>query len=309
MISTSSETLTARGQLLRQLRSFFESRGFLEVSTPCLTADAIVDRFIQPFAIEDDSLPQEKMFLHTSPELAMKRLLVAGMEAIYQVSPVFRRGDRGAWHNVEFSMLEYYRVNDDWETGMSLLNELARETLERGDAEIISYRDLFLREVGFDPFTIAEAKLRFIADDLQIVYPESLRDDKELWIDLIFAEAIQPKLSQPVIVHSFPLWQAQLARCKNGVAQRFELYASGIELANGYSELTDAAEHRARLEHVNTMRLHDGYDALPQRFFLEAMQHGLPKSSGCAVGIDRLLAVKLGATSLDEILPFPIEKS
>ncbi|MGL4942107.1 MAG: EF-P lysine aminoacylase EpmA [Thermoguttaceae bacterium] len=304
-------TLSARAAMLRTIRGFFDDRNFVEVTTPCLTADAIADRFIEPLVVCDDSLPAETMYLHTSPELAMKRLLVAGMTAIYQIAPVFRRGDRGKWHNVEFSMLEYYRTGDGANEGIQLLDELVETVLQRGPVEKISYREMWMQTVGIDPFVTSESALRDVADAMLVHYPASIRDDKEMWLDIIFAERIEPDLGcgRPVIVHSFPPWQSQLAQCANGVAERFELYADGIELANGYAELTDAAEHRARLERTNTLRMLDGHAPLPQPHFSRAMEQGLPPSSGCAVGLDRLLAVKLGAKSIDDVIAFTIEES
>ncbi|HBT76877.1 MAG TPA: EF-P lysine aminoacylase GenX [Planctomycetaceae bacterium] len=324
--------LRRRATLLRQIRSYFDEQGFLEVQTPCLSSDSIADRFIDPLMVVDAGLPgsimrattpsiaRPPMMLHTSPELAMKRLLSLGMEAIYQIGPVFRRGDRGAFHNVEFTMLEWYRVGDTYESGMRFLSDFVEAVLGRGPAEERCFGQLFECETGIDPHAAETGRLKRCASKRGLAYPESFPDvegstdptDVEPWIDFLFAELIQPYLGgeSPVLVRDYPVWQHQMANIDGGVARRFELFVDGMELANGYDELNDPAELRRRNRAVNAMRTAAGRIPLPQEHFLKAMDEcGLPPCCGCAFGVDRLLMILCGARTIDEVIAFPIEEA
>ncbi|MBR4832723.1 MAG: EF-P lysine aminoacylase GenX [Thermoguttaceae bacterium] len=359
------ENLRRRAVLYRTIRRFFDGLGFVETTTPFLSRDSVVDRFVEPISVrvpfcwsEKDGFAARRFadaetsrkqattfYLQTSPEFAMKRLVAAGMDAIYQIAPACRRGDRGTWHNVEFSMLEWYRRGDDYRAGRRLLGELAlgvatdffaetgleakrwatRPVVER------TFADVFEEKTGIHPHWTTSGELREFADRERIAYPESFvggengesGEDgatKDDWLDLIFAEIVQPTLGgdAATIVYDYPASQSQLARTRReidartgksfDVTERFELFVEGIELANGYNELLDANVLRTRIAETSEERRRDGSGELPRESrLLQAMEAGLPACSGCALGVDRFLAVLLGAKSLDETLAFPIE--
>ena len=312
--------MRVRARLLRTLREFFDSRGFLEVETPLLSADTVVDRSLDPFWVENDA-SQRRLWLQTSPEFAMKRLLAADGRAIYQITRAFRREEHGDLHNPEFTIVEWYRVGDGLEEGMSLLSELAQAALGRGQAETISYREAFLRHVGIDPHTADADTLRKAVTKNGIQTPASLdASDRDGWLDLLLVECVQPHLGNaaPAILYNYPATQAALARIRvdgqdeqqTAVAERFELYVDGIELANGYHELTDADELRRRNAETNRKRLADGKEKLPEDSrLLAAMDAGLPASTGVALGFDRLAMIAAGASSIAEVMSFPIDRA
>lgn len=312
--------LRRRALLLRTVRQFFDDRGFLEVDTPAISADTVVDRHIEPFSTgvpAEVGKPPRRLWLQTSPEFAMKRLLAAGTEAIYQICHVFRLGECGPRHNPEFTMVEWYRRGDDYEHGMSLLAELAAHLFGPGTIERITYAEAFARHVGLDPHRAEIAELREAARRREIAWPESMdeSDDRDAWLDLLLTECVQPHLGvgRPAIVYDYPASQCALARVRADdppVAERFELFAEGIELANGYHELCDPAELRRRNEQVNRRRRADGKDALPERSrLLCAMEAGLPECTGVALGFDRLLMVLCQAASIDEVIAFPFDRA
>lgn len=303
-----------RAELLRRARAFFDSRGFLEVETPLLSADTVVDRHLDPFAVEVGG--GRRYWLQTSPEFGMKRLLVAGGEAIYQITRVFRREELGPLHNPEFTMVEWYRTGQDMAGGMQLLSDLAESLLARGPAERLSYAEAFQRYVGLDPHTATLAELRAAAPARGVIAPESLRaDDRDGWLDILLVELVQPHLGldRPAIVYDYPAGQAALAQVRPGpppVAERFELYVSGIELANGYHELLDPAVLRRRNAENNRLRQADGKEPLPEESrLLAAMESGLPSSVGAALGFDRVVMLAAGAKRLEEVIAFPFNRA
>jgi lysyl-tRNA synthetase class 2 len=355
------ENLRLRAALYRTIRAFFDNLGFVETTTPFLSRDTVVDRFVEPISVqvplcwlEKDGFVERRFgepetarreattfYLQTSPEFAMKRLVAAGMDAIYQLAPACRRGDRGAWHNVEFTMLEWYRRGDDYRAGRRLLAELALGVANQFFAETglepkrwaknavveRTFADVFEEKTGLNPHWATCADLRDFADRAKIAYPDSyLAEDaengatKDDWLDLIFAEVAQPELGvdAATIVCDYPASQSQLAKTRQefdaerqktfDVTERFELYVDGVELANGYHELLDATVLRARIEATGEERRRDGSGELPRESrLLQAMEAGLPACSGCALGVDRFFATLIGAKSLDETLAFPIE--
>lgn len=319
--TASWDTLALRAKLLRRIRHFFDARGFLEVETPLLSADTVVDRHLDPLRVTLFDDPREPnagrtMWLQTSPEFAMKRLLAAGATAIYQITRAFRGGERGRLHNPEFTMVEWYRAGDGYLEGMQLLEELAETILERGSAERISYREAFQQHAGVDPHTAPVDSLEQSARQRGVAIPDGLaRDDRDAWLNLLLAESVEPHLGRerPTILYDYPATQAALARVRDEdppVAERFELYVRGIELANGYHELLDPATLRERNANVNLQRAADGKYTLPEDSrLLAAMDHGMPPCTGVALGFDRLVMIAAGAHSIDEVLPFPIERA
>lgn len=312
--TASWQNLRLRASLLRRLREFFHDRGFLEVETPVLSADTVVDRHLDPFSLDAGPVGgrSRTLWLQTSPEFAMKRLLAAGAEAIYQVSRVFRRDEQGPLHNPEFTLVEWYRRGDDFRGGMQLASDLCETLLDRGPAELLSYALAFQRYAGLDPHAADMETLIAAARQCGPPPPQSMaQDDRDGWLDWLLTERVQAHLGieRPVLLHDFPAGQAALARIRAGeppLAERFELYASGWELANGYQELLDAGELRRRNARANELRRRDGKAALPEESrLLAAMQQGLPPTVGCALGFDRLVMLAAGASSIDEVIAFP----
>lgn len=286
------KTLQDRARVLRKIREFFDSRGFMEVQTPCLSRDVVVDRYIEPLSV-NIRLPDgvETFWLQTSPEFAMKRLLAAGAPAIYQIGPVFRSDETGNHHNIEFTMLEWYRTGDDYLQGMQLLDEFAQTVIGCPPAERLSYRDAFKRFANIDPF-------------------DGCFEDEQLI--LLMAEKVEPGLATlpSVIVFDWPVGQAALAKIRTNneghpVAERFELFVQGVELANGYHELSNADELRERNIRINELRAMDGKPRLPvDSRLLSAMTSGLPPACGVAVGIDRVVMLVLKQKTIREVIAF-----
>jgi lysyl-tRNA synthetase class 2 len=322
----SAATLERRAEIIWQLREFFHRRGFAEVHTPTLSADTVVDRYIDPIVVPGASLgcaqaEAQCYFLQTSPEFCMKRLLAAGMRAIYQLGPAYRAGERGQFHNPEFTMLEWYRVGETFAEAIAFLGELTTAVLSQHRAsapatEVLSYQEVFQRALDLDVLAcsldelraaVAQAGLRLGSN-----WQEQSRDD---WLNLLFAECVQPGLGheRPVIVTHYPRTQAALAAINADdarTAERYELFIDGIELANGYHELLDAEELTVRSERVLQDRRADRKLDLPLSNRLQkAMQAGMPAACGCALGVDRLVMVALGIESIDGVIAFPIERA
>jgi elongation factor P--(R)-beta-lysine ligase len=318
--TASWDRLRLRAELLARTRVFFKERGFLEVETPLLSADTVVDRYLDPLSVilpHDSRRPEigRKLWLQTSPEFAMKRLMVAGGEAIYQIARAFRAGEVGAMHNPEFTIVEWYRRGDTMADGMQLLSDLAEALLGLGPAERISYAQAFQTHAGIDPLQATLAELAELAVRHDISVSESFaRGDRDNWLNLILAHAIEPHLGQarPTILHHYPASQAALAQADGNppAAERFELYVRGVELANGYHELVDPRVLRRRQHDANQSRLAEGKPPLPEESrLLAAMEHGLPPCSGAALGFDRAVMLASGAASLAEVIAFPIDRA
>lgn len=314
--TASLSALRTRSEIVWKLRSCFHDLGFQEVHTPVLSRDTVVDRHLHPISVPAASLeldvdPVTSYFLQTSPEFAMKRLLAAGVSAMYQIGPAFRSGERGSLHNPEFTMVEWYRTGDDLAAGIALLSQLVA-VIGRTQPVVASYRSVFLQHAGCDPLDDSLAELAACGAGCAGVNTD-WTDDRDEWLNLIFSAKVQPELGHetPSIVTHYPSSQSALARiCPSDprTAERFELFIDGVELANGYHELIDADELLARNTHVNDQRLNDGRPALPQESqLLQAMRDGLPECSGCALGLDRLVMIATQADSIDQVLAFPVE--
>ena len=313
--------LQQRARLLQRLRSFFHERDFLEVETPILSVDCVIDRHLEPLPVQLVTDPHQAdtgstYWLQTSPEFAMKRLLAAGATSIYQVTHAFRGAESGRLHNPEFTMVEWYRVGDDQQAGMELLADFCETMLPFGRPQFISYHDAFQEHLGINPHTAEIRQLRQAAIAKQINTPDTMgNSDRNEWLNLLLAESIEAHLgvARPTILYDYPVEQAALAKIRPGnpaVAERFELYARGIELANGYHELQDAEELVQRNKIVNQQRRNDGKHSLPSdSHLLAAMRHGLPSCAGVALGFDRLAMISMGATSINEVLTFPIDRA
>ena len=315
--------LRQRAALLQHVRSFFDARDFLEVETPLLSHDTVVDRHLDPFAtrhVPDPTRPGQgtELFLQTSPEFGMKRLLAAGAGAIYQITRSFRNGERGPLHNPEFTILEWYRPGDDYQQGMQLLADLAKELSGAATIARLTYHQVFQEHYQLAPHTAPLEELQLAATRAGLHPPASLGADRDGWLDFLLTERIQPRLGleAPVILCDYPASQAALAQTRFDraldcqIAERFELYWRGIELANGYHELLDPAVLRARNAANNALRVSDGKPALPDESrLLAAMEQGLPACSGCALGLDRLLMLRSGSATIEQVLAFPLERA
>ena len=308
------ESLRARAALLEKIRTFFKARLLLEVETPLLCSSGITDPSIEPLTVETGASANAPRYLQTSPEYAMKRLLASGSGPIFQICKAFRDGEAGPRHNPEFSLLEWYRPGFDHHQLMGEVAELVCECLGPQSVQRFSYRDLFLRYLKLDPFASTLSELENVArSQLDVGFSSS---DRDLWLDLIMSHLIEPELANQglVFVFDYPASQAALSciSSENGVdvGQRFELYVNGVELANGYRELTDAVEQRARFIADNDKRRQRGQPERPlDEFLLAAMEDGLPPCSGVALGIDRLLMLITGASDIRSVLAFDWSRS
>lgn len=315
--SAPHEVLRARARMLGRIRGFFADAGVTEVETPVVSRAATTDPVLQSLRtgwLGAGARPQT-LYLHTSPELPMKRLLAAGSGPIYQTCKVFRDGERGRLHHPEFSILEWYRPGVGYRELMAEVADLVRHALDRPGlvVEFLSYRELFLTYVGLDPLRANMRALQRAAEDVPAVEDLSLKPDG--WLDLLLSHFIEPELGRDCMtfIYDYPPSQAALARIRadtDPVAERFELYLEGIELANGFQELTDAAEQRRRFTADLKERGAARLDRLPiDEEFLAALEAGMPETSGVALGLDRLLMIATGSCHIDEVLAFPVERA
>ncbi|MBS0194039.1 MAG: EF-P lysine aminoacylase GenX [Proteobacteria bacterium] len=315
--TASTAALRLRAQLNATIRDFFARRGVLEVETPILSqagnTDPHIESFRTPFEGHRDAGSRER-WLRTSPEYPLKRLLAAGVGDCYELGRVFRNGEAGRRHNPEFTLLEWYRVGWDHRQLMRETADLALAALalvgRNARVRETTYRLLFLDALGIDPLTADVTALQAPLDG-SVLDPGGLeRDD---WLDLLLTHRIQPHLSayELLLVYDYPASQCALARIRADdppVAERFELYLGSVELANGYHELTDAAEQRARFERDRARRAQRG-EVLPplDENLLAALDANLPDCAGVALGVDRLLAAMLGVDALADVLAFTFD--
>jgi lysyl-tRNA synthetase class 2 len=310
--------LQARARMLAAIRGHFAAAGVMEVETPLLAQAGGTDPALEPLRTRytgPGAAAGRTLFLQTSPEFAMKRLLAAGSGAIYQVCKAFRDGEAGPLHNPEFSLLEWYRPGWDASALIDEVAQVARLALERPDLPIERwpYAEVFREATGLDPLRAGVGDLAECAAGYGL-HPDLSGLDRDAWLDLLWSHRVQPGLGPDALcfVTDYPASQAALARLNpDGLsAARFELFHRGIELANGFHELTDAAEQGARFEADNCRRRALGLPPIPiDRRLLQAMEEGgLPDCAGVAVGLDRLLMLRLGRDSLDQVLAFSLAR-
>ncbi|MEZ5568289.1 MAG: EF-P lysine aminoacylase EpmA [Halioglobus sp.] len=298
-----------RARLVAQIREFFFARDVLEVDTPLLCSSGVTDPALEPLLVERGESLTGPRYLQTSPEYAMKRLLAAFGVPVYQIAKAFRDGEAGRRHNPEFTLLEWYRPGFDHHQLMAEVAALVMHCIGERPLHTVSYRELFHIELGIDPMTADVTRLASCAREH--IDAGDINGDRDLWLDLLMSHVIEPRLAGRGLcfVYDYPASQAALARIERSedvmVGQRFELYVDGLELANGYHELGDAAEQRRRFERDNLRRAERGQSLRPlDENLLAALAHGLPDCSGVALGVDRLLMVALGAADLREVLAF-----
>lgn len=301
--NTPLDTLQQRARLITNIRQFFAERQVLEVETPLLSTSTVTDPHVHGVPVP------EKLFLQTSPEYAMKRLLAAGSGCIYQISKAFRQHDQGQFHHPEFTMLEWYRLGFDHHDLMDEMDALLQTILSCAPAERMSYQQLFQHYLAINPHTSTIDELKACVAEQGIHFTGTL-PDVNAWLDLLLTHCIEPHIAQekPLFLYDFPVSQAALARIRNEdppVASRFEVYFKGIELANGFHELASAVEQRKRFENDLAYRRQHQLPVVPvDENFLHALEHGLPDCAGVALGVDRLVMLALGKRSISDVISF-----
>jgi lysyl-tRNA synthetase class 2 len=314
--TATTAVLKARAAMLQTVRAFFAARGVLEVETPILSAAAVSDPQIESLATQVTGVTGRR-YLGSSPEYAMKRLLAAGSGDIYQVCKVFRDEERGRWHSPEFTMIEWYRLGFDDASLMDEVEALVRQLLaphrDLQPAERLSYRAALQRHAGIDPFNAGDAELLDAAARHDIRCEAKL--DRDAKLDLLMGLIVGPRLGRaaPCFIHDYPASQAALARLKPGfpsVAARFELYLDGLELANGFHELVQPKEQRARFNRDLALR-GERRQALPplDENLLAALEAGMPDCAGVALGFDRLVAIAIGSERLADAMAFHFDNA
>lgn len=308
--------LQARAKLLADTRVFFAQERVMEVETPILAQASVTEVNIQSLQLSQVLGLHDKRsyFLQTSPEYAMKRLLAAGSGAIYQVARVFRQGEAGSRHNPEFSLLEWYQPGFSLMQLMQQVADYCCLILGPLELDFIAYRQAFKRYLGFDSELISDSELAdFGAQHFKLQSQLS----RQQWLDLLMSQLIEPKLDGTKLsfVYDYPAAQAALAKVAKDadgvvVAQRFEVFYQGLELANGYDELLDAKEQRARFEHDRMERRHQGLADIPvDENLLSALASGLPDCCGVALGLDRLLMLAQKQNQIKQVLAFATDKA
>jgi len=296
--------LEDRAHMMAAARSFFATRGVMEVDVPILTQGASIDAHI-------DLMPatykrKDIRHLHSSPEHGMKRLLAHGSGDIYQLSHVFRDGELGARHNPEFMMVEWYRVGLPYETLIEETLDFIRLFVGPLPVEHLTYAEAFQRYLNLDYMKVTLA-------DLDRPYLGLEKEDHDALLNVYVGTYIEPNLGKEglTVLKAYPASQASLAKTQQDaqgrpIAERFEVYYKGLELCNGYHELTDPHEQRVRFEEANAYRLRLGKQPLPlDELFIKSLHKGMPDTCGVAVGFDRLMMLRHQAHSISQILPFP----
>ncbi|KMK51127.1 elongation factor P--(R)-beta-lysine ligase [[Actinobacillus] muris] len=314
--SASIQNLIKRAKIIADIRQFFTDRGVLEVETPAMSEFSVTDvhlstfhtQFLSPFASQAKTL-----HLITSPEYHMKRLLASGSGPIFQLCRVFRNEEAGSRHNPEFTMLEWYRPFFDMYRLINEVDDLLQQILDCEPAESYSYQFVFQTYVGLDPLSATKAQLLAKACDHGLQCEEN--EQRDTLLQFLFSEVVEANIGRerPTAVYHFPASQAALAQISSEdhrVAERFEFYYKGLELANGFHELSDAKEQIRRFELDNQQRNEMGLSpqALDHRF-LAALQAGIPNCSGVALGVDRLLMIAMNAERIDEVMAFGVERA
>jgi lysyl-tRNA synthetase class 2 len=308
--------------MLAQIRRFFATRGVLEVETPLLGQTAGTDPHLHPFATafrQPGQTDAVALYLQTSPEFAMKRLLASGSGSVYQICKAFRNEECGRHHNPEFTLLEWYRVGFGLDNLIAeieaLLLALCAGKRDLAPAKRVAYRQLFGERVGADPLCADVREFSECAKRHNLAEASALcGEDRNLWLDLLFSHIVQPQLERgrAYFVYDYPACLPSLARKKprdEAVVERVEVFLDGLELGNGFHELADAGEQESRFDADLTVRRQAGLPLPPKdQRLLEALAHGLPDCSGMALGLDRLLMLMTGADDIAQVLAFPVSR-
>lgn len=312
--TASIEAIKEKSRVLAQIRDFFASREVIEVDTPILSHYTVTDVHLHPVKARLQLQGKNHQgWLQTSPEFAMKRLLAAGVGDCYQIFKAFRSDETGRYHNPEFTLLEWYRLDFDHKQLMVEIDELLQQILDCPTAEYLEYQSLFVDYFKLDPLNTNCEQLHCCAEQYLGNVPEMQQQDD--YLQMLFSMVIEKRigLEKPCFVSGFPASQASLARLEPEnpqLSRRFELYYKGVELANGFHELTDPNEHIQRFEIDNQIRADKG---LPQveidHNFISALESGFPDCSGVALGIDRLLMIRMNAEHINQVQTFPFDRA
>lgn len=318
MPSASIEQLQQRADILAAIRSFFFKRKVMEVDTPAMSHATVTDVHLHTFQtdfIGPGYADGTHLYFMTSPEFHMKRLLAAGSGCIYQINKAFRNEEAGRYHNPEFTMLEWYRLGFDHHDLMDEMNELLTLVLKCDNAERMTYQEAFIQVLGVCPLEASTDELRAVAAPLGLSDIADIEEDRDTLLQLLFSMGVEVKIGQdvPAFVYDFPASQAALAKINPSdprVAERFEVYFKGIELANGFHELDNAKEQLMRFEEDNAKRKSMGLTEQPIDYHLiAALEAGLPNCSGVALGIDRLIMLAMGEKHIDQVTAFPFDRA
>ncbi|MCS0028712.1 elongation factor P--(R)-beta-lysine ligase [Vibrio alginolyticus] len=312
--TASIDQLRQRATLIASIRQFFADRQVMEVDTPAMSHATVTDIHLHTFQTEfvgPGYADGSKLFFMTSPEFHMKRLLAAGSGCIYQINKAFRNEENGRYHNPEFTMLEWYRVGFDHHKLMDEMDDLLQLVLKCGAAQRMTYQQAFIDVLGVRPLEGSMTELKAAASKLGLSDIAEPEEDRDTLLQLLFSVGVEHKIGQdvPAFVYDFPASQAALAKINpqdHRVADRFEVYFKGIELANGFHELDNPKEQLARFEQDNAKRLDMGLKPQPIDYHLiSALEAGLPDCAGVALGIDRLIMLALGCDHIDQVTAFP----
>ncbi|MDN4502164.1 elongation factor P--(R)-beta-lysine ligase [Alteromonadaceae bacterium BrNp21-10] len=316
--SATVETLEIRAKLLANIRQFFAERKVLEVETPQLAQHSVTDPHLASFRTEyvgPGHAQGLSLYLQTSPEFSMKRLLCAGSGCIYQICKAYRNEESGRYHNPEFSMLEWYRVGFDHQQLMQEVADLLQVILHCKLPTYLSYQQTFIQYLGIDPLSCSLDELKDVASQQGFRDIAQQENNPDTLLQLLFSHCIEPQIGQevPIFVFDFPATQAALARISPSdcrVAERFEVYFKGIELANGFHELADADEQQRRFQQDNQRRQQMGLPVItPDNYLLEALRSGLPDCAGVALGIDRLVMLASSNNNISNVQAFTIHSA
>lgn len=309
--TASLSNLKKRAAILAKIRQFFADHDVLEVETPCLAQHTVSDPYLISIESVFPNQTEKKYYLQTSPEYHMKRLLAAGYGSIFQIGKSFRADEAGRLHNPEFTMLEWYRIGFTLNDLMDNVDQLLQRVLTVGKAERLSYQQIFQQHLKLDPLKIELTELKACAEKYKLNDPGCTTVDD--WLMYLFSSLIEPKLQTLTFIHSFPASQAALATLNKdnpSVSDRVEVYYKGMELANGFYELTEVEQQRQRFIANNKQRQQMGLTEISlDDFFLQALEHGLPECSGIALGIDRLVMLATNTSSINEVICFPVTRA
>ncbi|MFP3019306.1 MAG: elongation factor P--(R)-beta-lysine ligase [Arsenophonus sp.] len=317
--NVSMTNLLKRSKIISKIRRFFIDREILEVETPILSKFTVTDIHLLPFEtyfvsplIHDN----RKLYMITSPEYHMKRLLAAGSGSIYQITKAFRNKENGCYHNPEFTILEWYQPNYDMYRLIDEVDDFLQQILNCQPTERISYQNIFQYYLNIDPLSVESEKKQLRNTVVQFGLNNAEKEeDKDVLLQFLFTMGIEPNLGKdkPIVIYHFPASQATLAEISKEderVAERFEVYFKGIELANGFRELTNSEEQRKRFEHDNTIRKKIGLPIQSiDEYFLAALDNVIPDCSGVSLGIDRLVMLALNEKKISDVISFSIDRA
>ncbi len=309
--TASIHALQQRAKIIQSIRAFFYERNYLEVETPVMAHFGVTDVYLSPIRAVSNS---QEYCLQTSPEYHMKRLLASGIGSIFQLTKAFRDDELGRWHNPEFTMLEWYKVGADHHQLLAEMDSFLQLVLQCPPLIMKTYQQIFEQVCAIDPFTSTIEDLQKVVESFQLSGVIGADEtDRDQYLFLLMSHIVEPffKSEQaPIAVYNFPISQASLAQTRNNIAERFEIYYQGVELANGFHELRDAKQQSNRFDKDIAQRKHKGLSPVrPDPYLLQALTHGLPACSGVALGVDRLVALALKESSIDKVMAFTSERA